>query len=186
MTTTVVAFFDNTDRAINAVNQLTNTGFTRSNVDIAFPYTHTASNDKSVNNEEGFFNKIGRFFSSLFEDQTQAEKYSEIGRRNTIVTVHAQSEEQAVAAAQILDDQGALDADIHMGNTSHATNVHMSDNTLPIHDDRLDDNSGIGTSGIRTRSRIFKRPVEKDFRVFTMDQYEDDLQRDTRTRNRNY
>jgi len=57
---------------------------------------------------------IGGFFRSLFggdDDNDEYKKHAEVGRRSTVVTVHAQSEDEAERAADILDDNGAVDVD---------------------------------------------------------------------------
>lgn len=164
MTNTVVAIFDNPNHAHNAVQQLIDTGISRSEIDIALPYDRATTTQVDVSDEDGFFNRIGRFFSSLFEDQTQAEKYAEMGRRNTIITVHADTPEAAAVAAHILDEHGAIDAE---PSTMPIDNTRISDNTFPINDDRIDGATTIGAGGLRTRSRIFNRPIEKDFRLFS-------------------
>ena len=52
---------------------------------------------------------IGNFFSSLFGGGDDADRHSRVGDRSSIVTVHAQSEDEAERAADILDDNGAVD-----------------------------------------------------------------------------
>ena len=57
---------------------------------------------------------IGDFFSNLFggdDDNDKHRKYADVARRGSVVTVHAQSEDEAERAADILDDNGAVDVD---------------------------------------------------------------------------
>mgnify|MGYP002777669957 FL=1 len=87
---------------------------------------------------------IGDFFRSLFgmnddddddDRRRRADDYSEVGRRSSIVTVHAQSSDEAERAAEILDEYGAVDIDERAA--SYRNNVMGSDYT----------GSGYGSSG---------------------------------------
>jgi hypothetical protein len=91
--------FDNVADAQDAVQQLLDNGFSRASVDV--------STQKSNQSNEGFSN----FFSSLF-GQEKSSSYAEAARQcDAIVTVHAESEDEAWRAGEILDDAGALDVD---------------------------------------------------------------------------
>jgi len=184
MTHTVVAMFDHESSARNAALRLLDTGVPRDHIDMANATTYSRTDTSQKDAEDkGFFDRVGNFFRNLFEDETQAEKYSEFAQNKTLVTVHAQSSQEAVHAAQILDEGGAIEAH---SRTKTLEGRNVTDESLPINDNKLDDHSGTGTSGIRTRSRIFNRPVYQDYRLFGLNYYEDDLNRDTRTRSRNY
>lgn len=64
-----------------------------------------------VNQEENE-SGISKFFKNLFgDDDNDAEKYSSAARNKVIVTVHAQSADEAERAADVLDDNGAADID---------------------------------------------------------------------------
>ena len=53
---------------------------------------------------------IGNFFSSLFGmDDDNTDRYSRVGERSSIVTVHATSNDEAERAADVLDECGAVD-----------------------------------------------------------------------------
>ncbi len=66
---------------------------------------------------------IGNFFSSLFGlDDDDTNRYSRVAERSSIVTVHAQSEDEAERAADILDDNGAVD--VNERDAQYSTNAY--------------------------------------------------------------
>jgi len=98
MSKTVVGIFEYESDAQNAQNYLLANGFGDGDVDIK-----TASYKPEVNDtEEGLLDKIGHFFRELFngDNDDETERYIEAGKRGTIVTVHALSADEAVAAAE--------------------------------------------------------------------------------------
>jgi stress response protein YsnF len=68
--------------------------------------TASTSTDRGGEHENG----ITRFFKNLFGDNDdEADRYSRVGMSsNSIVTVHAQSADEAERAADLLDDYGAI------------------------------------------------------------------------------
>ncbi|PQA55605.1 YsnF/AvaK domain-containing protein [Siphonobacter curvatus] len=111
MSKTVIGLFDTALQAQTAAAQLIQRGFLEENVDIsasatgsvdATTTTHESDNDTG----------IGNFFKSLFgSDTDDADKYSHVARRGSIVTVHNASDVQARLASDILDEHGAVDID---------------------------------------------------------------------------
>lgn len=72
------------------------------------------ADDRTVDREGRNTNKITDFFNNLFggkDDDDDAKRYSHVGQRSSIVTVHAQSKDEAERAADILDECGAVDVD---------------------------------------------------------------------------
>jgi uncharacterized protein (TIGR02271 family) len=99
MNQTVVGIFDDPSDAQNAVQQLLMHGFTRADIDI------------SINESERNDEKISGFFTSLF-GTGKSKPYAEAARQSgAIVTVHVGSEDEAMEAAEILDEEGAVDMD---------------------------------------------------------------------------
>lgn len=127
MTQTVIGIFDSPSEAQTAVTQLTNSGFTRGDIDIASRNTSTdtgATTDTAYQEEDR--DSIGDFFKSLFgsdddDDYSNSRRYSEVAKRGTIVTVHARSSEEASRAADILDEYGAVDIDERASQYSSGT-----------------------------------------------------------------
>ena len=178
MAQTVVGFFDNPSEAQRAVQQLESIGIPRQSIDISPGNSNTnVSNARNTDNDRDEENGITRFFKSLFGDNdNEADRYSRVAQKaQSIVTVHAQSEEQAERAADILDDCGAIDVDeraaqygyertAYSGDTNR--NESRDETTIP----RIEENLEVGKreverGGVRVRSRIVERPVEDSVRL---------------------
>jgi len=179
MTQTVIALFNNATEAKRAVDTLVDQGFQRSNVDISRGNTdNNYYNDDSNRdtNESG----ISRFFSSLFGDNDDADKYTRVAERNSsVVTVHAGSIEEARRAADVLDASGAMDVNEKAAEYGYSTtgggdiNKTSMDKrsgnettSIPI----VEENVQVGkreveTGGVRLRSRIVEKPVEENLRL---------------------
>lgn len=150
MTQTVVGLFDNASEAQQAVQELLSSGFTNANVDISSvaPGTTSGSTDLSSgtnDNESG----ISKFFKNLFgDDNDDADKYSTVASRsNSIVTVYAQSADEAERAADILDDNGAIDVDEKGSQYGYGTS---SGTTGSSSDLGTVGTGGMGTAGMGT------------------------------------
>ncbi|HEY0110741.1 MAG TPA: hypothetical protein VGB67_13975, partial [Fibrella sp.] len=151
MALTVVGVFDNASEAQQAVEALVSDGFSRSTIDLSTTQSSTNSGgnntysgtntygsgdvipdrhqntsgtmaEEVVDDTKDTGSSIGNFFSSLFGmDDDNTNRYSQVAERSSIVTVHAQTEDEAERAADILDDNGAIDVDeraSQYGNTS--------------------------------------------------------------------
>jgi stress response protein YsnF len=112
MAQTVVGFFDDAQDARRAVEQLVSNGFDRSRIDVSSGNSGTGMGTASTSTDRGgdSENGISRFFKNLFGDNDdEADRYSRVGMNsNSIVTVHAQSADEAERAADLLDDYGAV------------------------------------------------------------------------------
>jgi len=117
MAQTVIGIFDNESEARRAVDNLVERGFTRNSIDIS----DRSSSDYSTRKHDDD-DSIGGFFRSLFgSDNDDSRKYSTVASRSCVVTVHAQSSDEAERAAEILDEYGAVDVDeraSQFGNTT--------------------------------------------------------------------
>ena len=135
------------------------------------------SDDRTVDREGRNTNAFTDFFNNLFggdsDDNDNANRYSRVAESsNSIVTVHAQSKEEAERAADILDSCGAIDVDeraAQYGSMSAGRPADTGDRretTIP----RVEENLSVGkrteeTGGVRVRSRIVERPVEEHIRL---------------------
>jgi uncharacterized protein (TIGR02271 family) len=124
---------------------------------------------------------IGGFFSSLFgDDDDDRNKYTHVANSGSLVTVHAQTEDEAERAADILDDAGAVDVnekavEYGYGSTGTTTGtVGAVTGSIPTEGDQtlkvIEENLQVGkrtveTGGVRLRSRIVARPVEESVRL---------------------
>lgn len=213
MALTVIGVFDNATEAQKAVDELVSEGFSRSNIDIS-AQTGDDTNDTTSSttsgslipdrhqNTSGTFTEevaddakdtgssIGNFFSSLFGGSDDADRYSHVAERSTVVTVHAQTDDEAERAADILDDNGAVDVDERAAQygytgtttggatgTTGLTDTAYTDTTnrdLTTDTDQtikvIQENLEVGkreveTGGVRVRSRIVEKPVEESLRL---------------------
>jgi stress response protein YsnF len=195
MAQTVIGFFDNASEAQQAVEQLVSNGFSRASIDIAASSGSTggltssgtsnygtSTGTSSYNDDnDGFGDKVSRFFSNLFDSDDDRSRYSSVASRSTTVTVHATSADEAERAADLLDRYGAVDVDERASqygygatsastttDTSYADRDRTADTTgaIPI----IEENINVGkrvveTGGVRLRSRIIERPVEEAVRL---------------------
>jgi len=179
MAQTVVGIFENAGEAQNAVEQLISSGFTRNNIDISVQNSNSQYSDsKDADDDDSVGDSIGDFFSNLFGgSDDKAKKYAKVARRGSVVTVHAQSSDEAERAADILDEYGAVDVDEHASKSRSVADASTTDTTLR---DTTDANNAsvkvieeelqvgkrtVQTGGARLRSRIVERPVEESLRL---------------------
>lgn len=141
------------------------------------------SNDRrssSRNDNDGKESGITRFFKSLFGgNDDDVDRYSNVAQRSgSIVTVHAQSKDEAETAADILDTNGAVDVDekasqYGMGSSksSDRDNTYTGTGTsegssLNVIEEQLEvGKRQVQTGGVRLRSRIVETPVEESLRL---------------------
>ncbi len=125
MAQTVIGMFDDSSEAQQAVEKLVSSGISRDRIDVTdkssssssgstgSSYSSTGSDSSTTrdHDDDHHDNAITRFFKNLFgDDDDDADKYSKVASRaKCIVTVHAQSSDEAEDAADILDDNGAVD-----------------------------------------------------------------------------
>jgi stress response protein YsnF len=113
MAQTVIGIFNDRNNAEQAVDRLVAQGYGREEIDISMESTERAygsgSSDSSTG--EGFGDKISRFFSNLFDDEDESNRYTTIARSGTVVSVQTESSSMATRAAEILDECGAIDVD---------------------------------------------------------------------------
>jgi uncharacterized protein (TIGR02271 family) len=137
------------------------------------------SDDRTVDPGGRNTNAITDFFNNLFgSNKDDADRYSRVAERsNAIVTVHAQSREEAERAADILDDCGAVDVDERAAQYGYANTrsegtgerrdvSNERGTTIP----RVEENLNVGKrtveqGGVRVRSRIVEQPVEEHIRL---------------------
>ena len=191
MAHTVIGIFDNASEAQTAVDQLVSNGFSRSNIDLSagtssaatgsdalIPDRHVNTSgtrtEELVDDTKDVGSSVGGFFSSLFgsDDDDDTKKYSTVGSRGSIVTVHADTDQQAEQAADILDEAGAVDvneraAEYGYSSTTPTTPVSTEgDQTIKVIEENLEvGKRTVETGGVRLRSRIVARPVEESIRL---------------------
>jgi len=147
MAQTVIGMFESSSKAQDAVQELVEAGITRDRIDVSTgtnagssysssdssysssgsSYSSSTSNKDSDEHESG----ISKFFKSLFgDDDDDADKYTRVASHaQSIVTVHAQSSEEAERVADILDDNGAVDVDEHASKLGYSRGSSYSGTT---------------------------------------------------------
>jgi uncharacterized protein (TIGR02271 family) len=178
MAHTVVGFFDEASEAQQAVSELVEFGIERNQIDVSGGQSGSTDSSVAYNSDDRGEKKSGiaKFFSSLFgDDNDDARKYSSVGENtNTIVTVHASTEEEAEEAADILDDSGAFNVDERASQNGFFSNDSLdsgrtrSDNDQTIQKAQEELQVGkrsVETGGVRVRSRIVERPVAENIRL---------------------
>lgn len=195
MSQTVVGIFDSSTEAQNAVQRLSENGFTIDQVDLTYNSGSVLENEGSTEtvhrdqDENGFGERVSRFFKSLFDDDSESDRYSRVASNAAIVTVIADSSDKALRAAQIMDDCGAIDVDERYGNMGSTAGSVTSDNysadstragdldtdrnynsgdsnSIPVVEEELHvGKREVDRGTVRVRSRIIERPVEEHIRL---------------------
>ena len=169
MELTVVGVFDDASDAQKAVNKLVDAGISRNRIDMS---AHTAKAETYEDDYED--SGVVEFFKNLFgdDDDDDYRRYSAVGSRGSIVTVHATSEDQAEKAADIMDDNGALNVHDraakygHDANTAKATDRATGQENIKIIEENLQvGKQTVQTGGVRLKSRIVSKPVEEHVRL---------------------
>jgi uncharacterized protein (TIGR02271 family) len=165
MNHTVIGIFDTEQEATRAVDQLINSGLSRSNID---------SCSRNALNDEGSDTKLTNFFGSVFDKDDDVKNHYNVASKGCTVTVHATSSQEAQLAAEVMDQYGAVDVDeramqfrgnTEFGQTTGAA-ASASDNAIPVIEEELQVGKRVvQTGGVRLRSRIIERQVEEHLRL---------------------
>lgn len=190
MTHTVVGLFDNRSEAQAAMQELVARGFVKENIDISnraasgMSDTTPGTSATTGTTKEGIGDSISNFFGSLFsDDETTANNYTNAAYdADAILTVHADSNERAAEAAEILDRSGAIDVDErsahysgqNLTSTTSTETHNVAGNQANVQDKAvipvLEEELQVGKreverGGARIRSRIIEKPVEANVRL---------------------
>jgi stress response protein YsnF len=182
MANTVIGLFEKKENAMEARRQLLNNGFTESQID----FSSQGKMEGQFEGKDEDENAITRFFKSIFGSSDEADNYSEVAKRGTVVTVHTDTMTSAELAADILDQYGAVNANemarSYRNQTTadrdltkdNADELAMKNKDAEIETEAsipvIEENLEIGkrvveTGGIRARSMIIERPVEEHLRL---------------------
>lgn len=137
MSQTVIGIFEHANQAQEAKAYLIANGFNSQNIDVntiaGSNYGTEALNQQDegiANQEEGIGDKIGKFFSNLFSDDSDVSAHVEAARRGTTVTVFTSTESQTLQAVQILDNFGAVDVNDFAQNARVTTESSLPSGTI--------------------------------------------------------
>jgi len=171
---TVIGVFENTSDSSKAVEKLTKSGFSRSDIDLSVNDNKDRVTTNEKHEEEDGFT---RFFNNLFGNNDRSKYYSEVSRRSSsLITVHSKSNEEAHKAASILDEYGAVDIDERAAQygykrdnrpgTDPRAKHRDTSTTIPVIEEELHvGKREVVTGGARVRSRIVEKPVEETLRL---------------------
>lgn len=176
MTHTVIGLFDSKEEARDAMQALVNAGFIQENVDVS--NRKFADSIPSTTDESGdLTDDVSNFFSSLFGDDEQTRTtYTNAARgAEAILTVQADSKERAEEAADILDDNGAIDvneraAQYQQRYAQTSGTARGAENreevTIPVVEENLQvGKRAVETGGVRIRSHVIEKPIEETVRL---------------------
>jgi uncharacterized protein (TIGR02271 family) len=171
------------------MKELVQEGFIKENIDLSNRSTADTNTTAANTNtsDEGIGDSISNFFSSLFgDDEETAANYTNAAYdADAILTVHADSEERARQAAEILDRHGAIDVDERnsqyrqqnltgSSDTTTGETTNMTQNrtnldnetAIPVIEEELQvGKRAVERGGARIRSRIIEKPVEASVRL---------------------
>lgn len=183
MAQTVVGLFDNASEAQSAVQALVKQGLDRSRIDVSAQNmaqnTNASTTDQYYTNDS-VTDSIGNFFSSLFGNSDEAHNHATVARRgSSVVTVHAQSAQEAQKAATILDQFNAIDVADRAAQfrttatgtntatqTNQTTQTAQKETAIPVIEEQLAvGKRTVETGGARIRSRVIEKPVEESLRL---------------------
>jgi len=197
MANTVIGIFDNKEKAIEARRQLLNNGFSEESIDLSSHGSYYDEDKAGMNMETRSKDQesgLKHFFKSLFGESDEADNYSEVAKRGTVVTVHTDTLQSAELAADILDQYGAINANeraMEYRNKTVSDSTGMAEDlrekdlamekdnideldlpeagtetSIPVIEEELEVGKRVvETGGIRVNSRIIERPVEEHLRL---------------------
>ncbi|NEM97513.1 YsnF/AvaK domain-containing protein [Pontibacter burrus] len=175
MAQTVIGIFEKGIDAQTAVQKLESSRIPSDHIDISNQSTSDKVAGTTTHQDK---DRVSSFFGSLFgSDKEETRKYSDVARKGWVVTVHADSKQEAEAAARTLDQCGAVDVDERAnqfrsgttptGNINERRDFNTNtDQSIPVVEERMNvGKRDVETGGVRLRSRIIERPVEEHLRL---------------------
>ncbi|WP_338814497.1 YsnF/AvaK domain-containing protein [Bernardetia sp. Wsw4-3y2] len=165
MSNTVIGIFRTGEEAQYAANQLMKNGIEANDIDLsARPAGKDYTYDDDYHNE----NAITRFFENLFgddEDEKRKAMYCDVAARNSLLTVHADSKEEAAQALTVLNNCGAIDIESDYEYYQKAISDDHTDYSLE-HYNKYRDNGYANVEGeqsakvIKEEMHVGKRDTE--------------------------
>ncbi|CAN5633700.1 hypothetical protein BH24ACI2_BH24ACI2_04850 [soil metagenome] len=178
MTHTVIGIFDSKEEARNAMNALVQNGFIQEDIDVSTrkKVSETDAGTAATDSSSGVGDSISNFFNNLFgDDDYMNQNYSNVARETEgIVAVQTDSRDKASKAAEILDNNGAIDVDEraaqYQKNTAQSSaatqNRAGGEMAIPVIEENLNvGKRAVESGGVRVKSRIVEKPVEETVRL---------------------
>jgi hypothetical protein len=111
MVQTVIGIFDGSGQAECAVHNLMDNNFDREHIDVSLPPDPAETRGDGTDENGVLGSKLGKYFINVFGDTQLAMKYATVAQRGTVIAVLTHNYNEAVKAANILDECGALNVD---------------------------------------------------------------------------
>lgn len=149
MSQTVIGIFESSVEAYQAKQTLLNRGFNPDDIDIN-NNVDTEDNRATDGQVTDTADRIGNFFSRLFDNHDETDKYTKAGHTGTIMTVHTRNMQQALDASTILDDYGAVDVNEFeskiSGNAAFGSSITADYNSTMPADEEISTHNAISTA----------------------------------------
>ena len=183
----VIGIFDTSSQAEAAVETLVAANFSIDNMDVS---DQTALRERGdVTDQNTLNSSIGRFFTDIFNNSNDALRYAAVAQQGIVVAIQVNDYDEAVRAADILDQCGAINVDerartledswtredrtsgyaqnrtgpsvkVYPGIAEYNNNFEKPDDDLAHSEQRT-----VETNNIRMQSRIIERSAGDSTRV---------------------
>jgi stress response protein YsnF len=148
MSTTIIAMYDNADKAQQVANEVVRAGVSRDAVDVL--------------QSNGSSSLVGKLTERGVEEREAAIYAEEIGNGGSIVTVEA-PDETAENACEIMNRFGARDLEQLLAK---ATESRQEQESVPVVEEQVSiGKRKVLRGGVRVTSTVSERPVEETIRL---------------------
>jgi hypothetical protein len=110
MAQTVIGIFENNTQANAAAERLKAEGFSSENLNISLQ-EETAGRGDVSDEKNTLDSKIGKYFRGVFENTNDALRYAAVAQQGAVVSLHTDTYDDALRAANLMDAYGAINVD---------------------------------------------------------------------------
>jgi hypothetical protein len=110
MAQTVIGIFENDMQAKAAAERLKAEGFNSENLNISLQ-EETAGRGDITDEKNTLDSKIGKYFRGVFENTNDALRYAAVAQQGAVVSLHTDTYDEALRAANLMDAYGAINVD---------------------------------------------------------------------------
>lgn len=153
MSTTIIAMYDNADKAEKVVNEIVNAGISRDQVEVL------------SGNGNGASSLIGKLSEQGVEKDEAAVYADAIGKGRSMVTVQA-PDERADETFEMMNDLGAQDLDELLAEAEASQEQEETEETVPVVEEQVSiGKRKVMRGGVRVTSTVTERPVQETLRL---------------------
>jgi hypothetical protein len=170
MAQTVIGIFENDTQANAAAERLKAEGFSSENVNISLQ-EETAGRGDVSDEKNTLDSKIGKYFRGVFENTNDALRYAAVAQQGAVVSLHTDTYDDAIRAANLMDAYGAINVDERSVMLEDSltredrTSGHKRSDDTP----QVKSFPGIAEnerpSGFQTERTVISRPAGENIRV---------------------